>query len=279
MWHILQSLEQNRTKAALCIIVEAKGSTPRKAGAKMIVTENNQFFGTIGGGDLEFFIIEKARQLIAAANPKPQLISVNLASDVKMACGGNVKIYIEPIIPKNQLIIFGAGHVGKALAFFAQKLDFNIILIDPRKNIFPAENFDKNVKFVNDTFENAINNIKFDYNTFICSLAFTHDLDLKIAKLCLNKPFAYFGIIASKNKANKIRSALQQDGFKKDLIDKLDMPMGVPIANETPEEIAISILAKIIDVKNSLNNGPTSSRQQISLQTFRPESNSNQKNN
>jgi len=249
MWEKIVQIQQQRRKAALCVIVETRGSTPRKAGSKLLVTEDGEFFGTVGGGNLEYYIIEQAKRVIQSQ--RPVLLTHNLHKDFKMACGGQVKIYIEPIMPKNQLILFGAGHIAKALARFASEFDFDIVVVDPRKDVVDSWDFKKNVKFVTQEFEKAFDSLQFDQRTYVCSLAYTHELDLRVAALVLRKPFAYLGVIASKNKARKIRKALVEDyGFSPELVEKIDMPMGIPINSQTPAEIAISILAKIIDVKN-----------------------------
>ncbi len=273
MWDKIQQISQKRIKAALCTIVEAKGSTPRKEGSKLLVTEDGQFFGTVGGGNLEYAVIEKAKHVISTQ--KPMLLKNNLTKDFNMACGGQVTIFIEPVIPKNQLILFGAGHIAKALATFARHLDFDIIVIDPRKNVINSWNLKENITFVNEDFETAFEKLSFDNQTYICSLAFTHDLDLKVAALALKREFAYLGVIASKNKARKIANKLINEyGFQQEDVDKIDMPMGVPINCETPEEIAISILAKIIDIKNSKNDIRQDSTE-ISVQTASYTANSN----
>ncbi len=277
IWEKITQIRQQRIKAALCSIVETKGSTPRKAGSKLLVTEDGQFYGTVGGGNLEFFVIEQAKNVIKTG--QPILLSHNLTKDFKMACGGHVKIFIEPIMPRNQLILFGAGHIAKALARFATHLDFEIVVVDPRKDVINSWDLKENIKFVTQDFEKAFDSLKFDNRTYICSLAYTHDLDLKVAALALNKPFAYLGVIASKNKARKIAKALEENyGFDRKKIEQIDMPMGIPIKSETPEEIAISILAKIIDTKNKLqaDANTTAATEQTTIQTAQYQTDGNQ---
>ena len=122
---------KSRKNSALCILVSAKGSTPRKIGAKMIVDEDGKIQGTIGGGDLEKKVIENALKTIE--NKTPQLFRHDLLHQHNMCCGGTVDIYIEPILKKDTLYIFGAGHTGQALAKFANELSFEVVVIDNRK--------------------------------------------------------------------------------------------------------------------------------------------------
>ncbi len=274
IWQKIAQIRQQRRKAALCTIVQARGSTPRKSGSKLLVVEDGQFFGTIGGGDLEYNVIEQAKTVLQT--DKPVLLEYNLAKDLKMACGGHVKVFIEPILPPDQLILFGAGHVSKAIANFAQDLDFEIVVVDPRKNVIDSWNLVKNTKFVNHSFEKAFDYLKFDKQTYICSLAYTHEQDLKIAALALKKQFAYLGVIASKNKARKISKALEQQyGYSLEQIKQIDMPMGIPLNVETPAEIAISILAKIVDLRNKFKHNDKSINTQGTLQITQYQTDSN----
>ena len=253
IWEHIVRLRQERKKAILAVVVQTRGSTPRKAGAKLLITEDQEFFGTVGGGNLEYQVIEQAKQMLKSNNPK--LLEFNLNNDLKMACGGQVSVYLEPILPPYQLIIFGGGHVGKALVMDALNFEFDIVVVEPRKEVINSWKLKENIKFVKCDYIKAINNLKFDNRTFVCSMTFGHEYDLQIAAKCLEYDLAYLGVLASRNKAKKFANELiNKYGFSKELIEKIDMPMGVKIECETPQEIAISIIAKLIDVKNKLAN-------------------------
>ncbi len=251
IWEKIQQIRSSRKKAVLCIVVQARGSTPRKEGAKLLVTEDGEFVGTVGGGNLEYQVIEQARELLKGGGP--QLISFNLKNDLQMACGGQVSVYMEPILPQYQLIIFGGGHVGQALARFAREFDFDIVVVDPRKEVLNSWKLKENVKFVQDGYLKAIENLKLDTRTFVCSMTYGHEYDLQIAARCLKEDLAYLGVLASRNKARKFAKALVEEyGYTEDRVAEIDMPMGLEMECETPDEIAISILGKLIDVKNKL---------------------------
>ena len=246
---IKKTIEQRR-KAVLCIIIETKGSTPRKKASKMLVFEDKSIVGSIGGGELEHFVVQKAVERIDVK--EANVFSFGLKADFEMACGGNVSVYMETIQLPEHLIVFGGGHIGKSLALFAKKLNFNITIVDERENIFDNWNINDGFNLINKSYQEAIDQLVFDKDTYICAATHAHSYDKEIAGIICSKQLAYFGIIASKNKAIKIKKFLLS---KKDLkiedIEKIDMPMGVPISCETPEEIAISVLAKIIDVRNN----------------------------
>ena len=248
----LEELIKSGKNAALCVVVETKGSTPRKAGSKMIVFGDKKTYGTIGGGSIEFNVIEKTIDVIRNNTPKKYIF--NLENDLDMTCGGYVEVYIEPVFPLPKLFIFGAGHVGKAVAEFASKTGFEITLFDERKDIF-TQISSQNSTFVEGDYFEEIEKANFDNNTFIVVTTPKHAYDEEITAICVKKPHAYLGMIGSKRKVATAKKVfLEERGLKQDEIDSIDMPIGIKFAAQTPEEIAISIVAKLIDVKNSVEN-------------------------
>jgi xanthine dehydrogenase accessory factor len=252
MKDILSSIEQIKCsgkKAALCIIIETRGSSPRKAGSKMIVYENENIEGTIGGGSLELRVIEDAQQVISSGHPRK--FNYELEEDLAMNCGGYAEVYIEPILPKAQLYIFGAGHIGKALIKYAPDFGFDIKLIDHRENIFDSD-VPKNISFLNEAYVSAANSFEFNTSSYIVIVTPKHAYDEEVMAICAKKEFAYLGMIGSKVKIAKARKRmLGENILTEEQLNKVNMPIGVKFNAQTPEEIAVSILAKLIDVKNS----------------------------
>ena len=252
MKDILENIRQIKTsgkRAAICIIVATKGSSPRKAGSKMIVFEDRSIDGTIGGGSLEMKVMEDVPDVIKSGIPKK--INYDLEDDLGMHCGGYAEVYIEPILPDEQLYIFGAGHVGKALAELASQFAFDIILIDPREEIIKGFG-GKSYKIIQQDFVNAANDLSFGGNAYIVITTPKHKYDEDVLAVCAKKPAAYVGMIGSKNKVALAKKRfLDENILTQDEIDRVDMPIGIKFNAQTPEEIAVSILAKLIDVKNS----------------------------
>lgn len=247
----VNELIESRRKFALCTITKAEGSTPRKEGAKMIVLEDGSIFGTIGGGAIEFDVINKAKENLIQNITKSY--DFELKTDLNMACGGRAQVFIEIYNVTPQLIIFGAGHIGSFLAQMSPKFGFSIVLIDNRKEVFENKYFE-NTKIVNLPYNEAFAHLSFDENTYICVLTHGHEFDKEVAAYCLKQKFAYIGIISSRSKTKDIAKFLKEEHFvSDDLISKIDMPIGIPFNAQTPEEITISILAKLIDVKNSID--------------------------
>ncbi len=239
--------QKDNLRVALCVVVNTKGSTPREQGAKMLVYSNGDIFGSIGGGELEKSVIKNALKSLRSG--KAELFKHDLLHQHNMCCGGSVEIFIEPIMEKDKLYIFGAGHTGQALASHALSLDFEVVIIDDRK-----EYLDKislvGVNKLNLHYEQALPLLPMDDQTYICIMTYSHPYDRDILSYCIKKPFAYLGMIGSHRKVEMTKKMFADAGIGTEAdLEKVDMPMGIEISAETPDEIAISILAKMIEVK------------------------------
>ncbi len=250
----LIEVEENGENAALCIITKTKGSTPLKVGSKMIVLENGKIVGTIGGGSLEYQVIKDAINVIK--NNAIRTVEYNLVQDLQMCCGGSLEIFIEPIMKKNKLIIFGAGHIGNQIANFAKDLDFQISIVDERAVIINSIQINNVTKY-NIPHSKFLSSLKFDCKTYIVICTHLHDYDREILAYCINKPNAYLGMIGSERKVLVTRKLFLKNNIaSNEELDKVDMPMGLNIGGENVSEIALSVVAKIVAVKNkvSINN-------------------------
>lgn len=244
----IYELQRKGEQFAVCTIVRAKGSAPRRAGAKMIVRSDGTIIGTIGGGDLEKVVIQNAlRQM---SENCPALFRHDLLHEHSMCCGGTVEIFIEPVMKKNKLYIFGSGHTGQALAKYAANLDFEVYLIDDRKK-YLDECAIAGVNKMHLDYRLALPLLPFDENTFICIMTYSHAIDRDILGFCVKKPSAYLGMIGSRRKVEITKKMFLQGGIgSMEELERVDMPMGLDIGAEGPDEIAVSILSKIISVKN-----------------------------
>jgi xanthine dehydrogenase accessory factor len=248
----VEEIRNSKLRAAICIVIETKGSTPRKAGSKMIVYEDGTIFGSIGGGTVEKDVAEKTVGLIAIG--KPVKCSFNLENDLGMHCGGFMEVYIEPINPAQKLYIFGGGHIGKALVHLSKEFDFAITVFDPRDGIFNDPVFTGCTCIGKDYFD-AIEEAVFDENTFIVIVTPKHIYDEEILIRVARKTHAYLGMLGSTRKVEQARNRfLGENLLSTEEIDSIDMPIGIKFEVQTPQEIAISILAKLIDVRNKIMN-------------------------
>lgn len=246
---IFSFLKENK-KFAVCTIINTKGSVPRHSGSKMIVLNDSKIVGSIGGGKLEKKVIENALNVIKSN--KPALFKHDLLSQHGMCCGGYVEIFIEPVMNNKKLYIFGAGHTGQALAGFAVNFDFDVFLIDDRKEYLDTFSSEK-VNKMNLDHNTALKALTFDENTYIVIVTYEHKLDRDILSYCIHKPFAYLGMIGSDRKIKFTRQMFLDGNITTEHeLNKVHMPIGIDIFAESPEEIAISILAELIKIKNQV---------------------------
>lgn len=252
MESIYKKIEEARSNAqciALCTIISTKGSTPLKTGAKMIVWPSGKIFGSIGGGALEKKVIKDAIETIEKKGNI--VISHNLLQEHGMCCGGNVDVFIETILPYNKLYIFGAGHVGRALAKVSAFAGFEVFLIDERKNELDKIS-DESVFKLPYKHTEILQSLPFNEYTYITILTYDHKIDREILAYCIEKKRAYLGMIGSKRKVEVTKKLfLSSHIASEQQLLEVDMPMGYDLKSNNPEEIAISILAKIIEIKNT----------------------------
>ncbi|MCK9202914.1 MAG: XdhC family protein [Bacteroidales bacterium] len=247
-----EELKNENVPAAFCIVVGTSGSTPRKQGAKMIVYADGAIYGSIGGGSVEKEVAAKAVGLIVSG--KREKCVFKLEQDLSMHCGGTMEVYIEPLVPVQQLIIFGAGHIGRALAKLAAEFDFSTTVIDPRENIFQDLSF-SHTNCLNLDYFQAIEKIAFTDNAYLVIVTPKHAFDEEILIKVCRKPHAYLGMIGSSRKVELVRKRfLDENILTSEELDHIDMPIGIKFRVETPQEIAVSILARLIDERNSKSN-------------------------
>jgi len=246
----LKTLVDQEIPVVLCIIISTSGSTPRKAGSKMLVYGDGFIKGTIGGGSVEFQVIQDALKLIATG--EPMVKNYHLESDLEMHCGGTMQVYFEGIGCSPKLYIFGGGHIGKALAGYATGLGFKTTVFDQREGIFDTWDLPGVETFVGNYLQ-IIEKTIFDKTSYLVIVTPKHEFDETILLACAPLEYAYIGMIGSKRKVAEIRNkALENNILTAEILSRIDMPIGLPFAAETPAEIAISIAAKMIDVKNTL---------------------------
>ena len=233
---------------AICLITQTAGSVPRSAGAKMLVYPDGKIWGTIGGGKVELKVIEDA--LIAMQQQKCSLKHYDLVKQLKMSCGGSMDVYIEPVMSRNKLYIFGAGHTGRALAKRAMEFDFEVTIIDDRSEYLEDIILPEAKKIHND-YVKALQTLFFDSRTYITIMTYSHDHDRDILSYCLKQPHNYIGMIGSMRKVEETKKQFIATGLASlEELAKIDMPMGIEIDADGPDEISISILAKLLAVKN-----------------------------
>ncbi|MCX7794537.1 MAG: XdhC/CoxI family protein [Thermodesulfovibrionales bacterium] len=241
-------LKRDGRPAALATIVESTGSTPQKKGAKILVRDDGSVLGTLGGGCLEAEVIQAC--LMAIKDSTPRTLPFELTEKHGgLVCGGKVLVYIEPIIPEPSLIILGAGHVGKALSKIAKFSGFSVTVVDDRQEHANRENFPDADRIIINDFETIFKKYPVSKSDFIVIATRGHNHDLEALKSALETEARYIGLLGSRRKKALLFKALADQGFSQEDINRVITPVGLEIGSVTPEEIAISIIAQIIQIR------------------------------
>ncbi len=229
--------------SALATIVQSVGSSPQKRGAKMLVRDDGSIVGTLGGGCLEAEVIQAS--LMAIRDGSPLTVPFELTEKRGgLVCGGKVLVYIEPVIPDPNLVILGAGHVGRALAKIASFSGFKVVITDDREEYANREEIPEAAQIVLCDFDSGFNRIIVDRNTYLVIATRGHNHDLDALRSALKTDAVYIGLLGSRRKRALLFKTLAEEGFSKEDIGRVITPVGLPIGSVTPEEIAISIMAQ-----------------------------------
>lgn len=244
----LLSAREKGLSVVMVTVIDVQGSAPQKGGARMLVYDDGRTSGTIGGGAIEQMAIKEATSLLQTSGPV--LREYNLDQDANMLCGGRMRLFFEPVNPPLPLYIFGGGHIGSALCRILIGAGFAITVVDNRPEFAAPERFPKTVSTLSMPYDQALKSITFNDRTSAIIVTHGHAHDQEIADHCIRQPFLYLGMIGSKSKVAKTRKFLMENGVSKKQLSRLHSPIGLDIGGSTPAEIAISIAAELIAVKN-----------------------------
>jgi xanthine dehydrogenase accessory factor len=250
---VAEALGRGET-VALVTVVRAQGSTPQRAGAKMLVYADGRTVGTIGGGCYENDAFWKARDAIATG--KPALVHYDLNDDFAqengLICGGRMDVHIDPLSPTPPLYVVGAGHVGWHLARVAGEAGFRIHVIDDREKFANAERF-PGAEVVVDAIPDWLHRADIPASAYVVVVTRGHQHDLDAMRALAARDLKYLGLIGSRAKVARINEALVAEGMPAECLRRVHAPIGLEIGAVTPAEIAISILAELIAVRRGVD--------------------------
>jgi xanthine dehydrogenase accessory factor len=233
----------------LATVIESAGSTPQKPGSKMVVLGDGSLRGTVGGGAIEHQIIEAAKALLEAPE-QTRTIETHLTHELGMCCGGRMKVFLEKHGAPVRLTVYGAGHVARELATLAHQVGFRVTVVDARPEWATPERFPGCEVLHEDPADHA-RKLAGSAQDYFCVTTHDHPLDQAVVEALLNKPSAYLGVIGSRRKAERFRMRLKAAGAQDAALDRIRSPMGLPIGALTPQEIAVSIVAELVQVRRS----------------------------
>ena len=247
----IAELLSGRQRFVVATIVETKGSTPQTAGAKMIIHSDGSFDFTIGGGTFEAEVIQDALSVLPKNSTGIREYRLT-KTDLGMYCQGLVRVMLETYCPRPQMLILGGGHVGQALSRITAATGiFRVVVADDRKEYanrkkHPAAD---QVVLTDRDYQKGIPDI--DADTYVVIVTRCHTTDKVIIKnLALKNP-AYIGLIGSKPKIKQFHRELLDEGVSSCFLESIYAPIGISIGGKEPAEVALSILAQVVQVKNT----------------------------
>ena len=251
IYQALSELAKNNESAALCTVVKSEGSTPRHVGSKMLVYPDSRFIGTVGGGELESRVIKAAIESLKSGNA--QTLSYTMADPSRGdpgVCGGTVEVFVEPILPPAMIVVIGGGHVGKAVVHLAKWLGFRVAVSDDRPEFCNPGSVPGADAYYPVEMGKLTEHLKVTPQTYLVITSRGSSVDAQGLPSLLESNAAYIGVIGSKRRWLTTVKALKEKGVSEEKFARVHSPMGLELNAETQEEIAVSIMAEVLMVRD-----------------------------
>jgi xanthine dehydrogenase accessory factor len=254
-------------KSALATIVEVRGSIPSYESAKLLVREDGSMAGTIGGGCVEAEVWNAAREVIETEKPKH--LTFNLGQDAAydngLICGGQLDVFVEPILPLPQAFIFGAGHISKSLSKVLSLAGFSANVIDDRETFANRDRFPEASEIFAGEYEEIFPKLEINETSYIVIVTRGHRDDMRVLRWAVDTNARYIAMIGSKRKVLGVVRELEREGIPPARFERIFAPMGLEIGAISPEEISISVAAEMIAVRRNAGSNWRALSKSISL--------------
>jgi len=262
---IHESLKKGES-VCVATVIGTEGSTPRGVGSKMILWMDGRTLGSVGGGPLELKVQESADEVFRTG--RPARVSMSLKSELDPGiCGGEAEVFVELLTGKPPLIVVGGGHVGRALSQLASLLGFRVVVMDRRE--LDRALFPESVETVRVEGWAHLPQEHFSAQAYAAIMTPEHEGDRDALAQMLDRPLAYLGMIGSRRKVALTFDYFRQQGVPEEALARVHAPIGLDIGAETPMEIAVSIIAEIIQVRNAQQaGGAGNARSGLSMKTM-----------
>jgi xanthine dehydrogenase accessory factor len=257
IYQALAEVEKNHESAVLCTVVKSIGSTPRHVGSKMLVYPDGSFLGTVGGGELESRVIRTALESLKDGSAKN--LSYTMADPSRGdpgVCGGTVEVFVEPILSPATIVVIGAGHVGKAVVHLAKWLGFRVAVSDDRAEFCNPQTTPGGDSYYPVPMGDLPQHLQITPRTYIVITSRGSSVDAQGLPGLLEADAGYIGVIGSRRRWLTTVKALKANGVADEKIGRVHSPMGLELNAETPEEIAVSIMAEILMLKDKGTGKP-----------------------
>jgi xanthine dehydrogenase accessory factor len=251
VYQALAELEEANLAGVFCTIVRCQGSTPRGIGSKMLVYPDGSIIGTVGGGEVENRVIEEA--LDSLKDGAPRILPYSMVDPQRGdpgVCGGQLEVFVEPILPAPLLLLIGGGHVGKAVAHLAHWLGFRVAVSDDRPEFCSPEAVPDADAYYPIPMSELPGQLEITPWTYLVLTTRGSDVDVEGLPALLETSAAYIGVIGSGRRWQMTRKQLIASGVDEELLNRVHSPIGLELNAETPNEIAVSIMAEILMLRD-----------------------------
>jgi xanthine dehydrogenase accessory factor len=257
-------------KCALATIVQVNGSIPSYESAKLLVREDGSMLGTIGGGCVEAEVWNVARDVMQNERPRHMNFSLgqDAAYDNGLICGGQLSVFVEPVVPQPRLYVFGAGHISKSISKIATLAGFATVIVDNREAFANRERFPEAGEIFAEEYEDVFPKLPIRDTSYIVIVTRGHRDDMRVMRWAVGTNAKYIAMIGSKRKVIGVVKELEKEGIPREAFERAFAPMGLDIGAITPEEIAVSIVAEMI----AMRRAPESDWRALSKSVFTSES-------
>jgi len=235
-------------KCAMATIVQVNGSIPSYESAKFLVREDGSMLGTIGGGCVEAEVWNVARDVMQTERPRHMNFSLgqDAAYDNGLICGGQLSVFVEPIVPQPRVFIFGAGHISKSISKIANMAGFASVIVDNREAFANRERFPEADEIFAEEYEDVFPKLPVRDTSYLVVVTRGHRDDMRVMRWAVGTNAKYIAMIGSKRKVIGVVKELEKEGIPREAFERTFAPMGLDIGAITPEEIAVSIVAEMI---------------------------------
>jgi xanthine dehydrogenase accessory factor len=257
IYQLVAEAEARGERIALATVVRVEGSTPREAGAKMVVYDSGHSVGTVGGGKMEALVIQEARQALCEGTSR--LAHYDMLDpeegDVSI-CGGAADVFIDVVIPCPTLLVVGAGHVAMPVAEIGHLCGFRVVIVDDRPDLIVEGRFPSADERIAGDIVSTLRAWPITSETYVVIVTRGHAHDEDALRAVIDSKAGYIGMIGSRRKVRTLMDHLRADGIAEELIGRVRSPVGLDIGAETPAEIAVSILAEVIMLRRGGSGSP-----------------------
>ncbi|MDO8364613.1 MAG: XdhC/CoxI family protein [Actinomycetota bacterium] len=236
----------------LATVVGTSRSVPRHAGAKMLVRADGTTSGTIGGGEMEARVRADAAAVLAEG--RPRLIHYDLVDPGlgdPGVCGGEVHLFLEPHMPAATVYVIGCGHIGSAVVELAHWMGFRVVVFDDRPELVTSEAAPLADVRLSGELAAALQQAPITDQTHVVVVTRNMALDLQLLPLLLGAGARSIGVMGSARRWAATRAELAEHGVPAEQLDAVASPIGLDLNAETPQEIAVSILAQIVALRRA----------------------------